>query len=822
MQHSPRAGGLPIADCRPEDLPYRPFLSSNLQSAIGNLQSGVVLAAIVLFLTAAAPARADLIFLKDGFTIHGKVKKENTRAVDPFTRETYNVPKGFFFVDGGARRYFFSPAQVQATDHTFLAVQDTVNNFQRIIIPGPVGMPIILDIADAPEFNDKWTRTLTYRTVGRNVVVPQRLQYLSSSYAVVDAANSARFLWTSCYLPEELGFDQVRRLLAAHKDFADPPTLPAAMRSARRLRLYRFLVHAGWLKEADAELDGIVRDLPGEKKKVEEERERLRRLQAVRLVENIQRGHRAGRHKWVLEQLVGFPEKYAPAKAVDEFRTLQATYKASGEKIKEAERLMVELLKDVKGSDQRKLFTAAVAVIRAEMHRDSIDRLDTFVDQARRQLKLKPKNGPTAAELLSLAVTGWLQGSASSQAKPDAARQFWDARNFALAYLKNDNEADRQALLAGYASQKNALGVDEVAQMITLLPPPRAESRLPERITKQTTNNVTYELQLPREYNHGRAYPLLIVLHHSGEGARDMLKRWADRAGREGYILAAPHWQQGAGASYNYSAAEHATVLDTLRDLRLRFHVDCDRVFLFGLGQGGNMAYDVGLAHPDLFAGILPMAATPELFVRQYWPNAQYLPFYIVGGDHVGEPNKLTREQLEKWIPHGYPVLYVQYKGRGMEWFGAEVAPMFDWMGRKKRTTPVTQLGRYGQDTFGDMFRTMRETDNCFYWLSTDSIGPQHLNNAARWRAKLPATVCAHIDPANNRIFIYHTGLRQITVWLARDAKVNFAKPLTVRVNGTIKVSGRTVQPSLSTMLEDYYRRGDRQQLFVARIELKP
>ena len=46
-------------------------------------------------------------------------------------------------------------------------------------------------------------------------------------------------------------------------------------------------------------------------------------------------------------------------------------------------------------------------------------------------------------------------------------------------------------------------------------------------------------------------------------------------------------------------------VIDTLRDLRRRFQVDSDRVFLFGWEQGADAALDIGMSHPDQFAGVL-------------------------------------------------------------------------------------------------------------------------------------------------------------------------------------------------------------------------
>ena len=789
-------------------------------------RAGLVGLATTLALVATpVPARADLIFLKDGFVLVGQVKEERTRIFDAISKASYTVPKGFFFVDDGPRRFFFSPLQVQAKDRTFILSGERASKIRKVIMLNPPGMPVIVRMLDTPDFNDKWERYVQYRTTTYTIKVPQRLQEVNSFFAWADSTK--HFHWQACYLTQELGLEQVRKLLAVHPDYNDSYTLATWVRATpqtradRRLRLATFLLRAGWDKAADSTLDDILREFPFAKDKVERLRGRLRHLRALRYMEEIRRAHRAGRRKGVAELLAGFVEKDADVKAIGEVRGLRATYRATDNKLKEARRLLARLVKEVKGAEQRKLFDAAVPVLLAELQPDNLNRLELFLDHARRQEKLKTKNGPTAADLLGLAVTGWLQGNAGAQTRFDVTKQLWEARTFALNYLKNDDAAEREKLLNKYHSQKNILGVDEVAQMLSLLPPPRAEAELPRGISVQKLNGIRYTLQLPPEYHHGRAYPVLFVLHDAGETPADMLKRWADLAGREGYILVAPHWQQAKGVGYAYSESEHDTVLKTLLDLRQRFHVDCDRVFLFGLGQGGNMAYDVGLSHPDLFAGVMPMAGTPELYIRRYWANAQYLPFYIVGGDHVGDPNKWTREQLEKWIPHGYPVIYVQYKGRGMEWFGGEVEPMFNWMKRKKRTTPVTQLGRFGAGAFGDEFTTLRHADNHFYWLSSNAIAPGAVM-PGRWNAsRLGATVVAYLDPQLNQIRVNTRGLLQVTIWLANNAKVDFTKSLTVRVNGVIRWQ-RPVKPNLATLLEDYHRRGDRNTLFIARIDLKP
>jgi hypothetical protein len=437
-------------------------------------------------------------------------------------------------------------------------------------------------------------------------------------------------------------------------------------------------------------------------------------------------------------------------------------------------------------------------------------------------------------ELLALAVSGWLLGGASAETRFETPRRLWRAREMILTYLKTDLAERRDEILKEYG-RESGLSVAEIAQLIARLPPvdPPAKKIGTRPVAMKAEaggRRFVYQLQLPPEYRTGRSYPVLIALHQSGESGADMLERWGEQAGRHGYILAAPEWGDRLGGSdYGYTAAEHLPVLAALRDLRRHFAVDSDRVFLSGYGEGANMAYDVGLAHPDLFAGVLPISGQPRYHARFCWQNGQYLPFYCVWGERMGwadesssNGNRQNYHQFKDWVAAGYPMLGIQYVGRGVEWFSAELPDAFDWMGRKKRANPQTALGRDGNGGFaGAEFRTMRTGENHFYWLSTDAVSPGRLNEGPReeWRwgaDRAPAMVCATIA-AGNQIGVRVHGLNQVTVWLARGM-IDFDKPVLVRINSAIRSRG-PVTPNLRTLLEDLYQRGDRQRLYVARLD---
>ena len=93
---------------------------------------------------------------------------------------------------------------------------------------------------------------------------------------------------------------------------------------------------------------------------------------------------------------------------------------------------------------------------------------------------------------------------------------------------------------------------------------------------------------------------------------------------------------------YGYSAREHARVLACYRDACRRFAVDTDRVFLSGHAMGGDAAWDIGLAHPDMWAGVIPISAESDRYCKLYWENAKNLPFYVIGGELDGA--KMSQE----------------------------------------------------------------------------------------------------------------------------------------------------------------------------------
>ena len=309
-------------------------------------------------------------------------------------------------------------------------------------------------------------------------------------------------------------------------------------------------------------------------------------------------------------------------------------------------------------------------------------------------------------------------------------------------------------------------------------------------------------------------------LHGGGSTPLTQIDWWAGsqlpngsrfgQATRRGYIVIAPAWTKTQQRTYGYSAEEHAAVLNSLRDACRRFSIDTDRVFLSGHSMGGDAAWDIALAHPDQWAGVIPIAAVADKYVSRYWENAAYMPFYLVSGQLDGEYPVRNSTELDRYFKHGYNTTVVEFQGRGHEHFSDEILRIFDWMGRNHR------------DFFPKEFvtRSMRDWDNSFWWLELQDLPEKAVVAPENWpppAGLLPVLTKASVKEKNT-IFV-NTGAGRAVVWLSPEL-VDLKQPVRLTVNGVRLKSTPIIEPDLTVLLEDVRTRGDRQRVFWAKVEM--
>jgi predicted esterase len=326
-----------------------------------------------------------------------------------------------------------------------------------------------------------------------------------------------------------------------------------------------------------------------------------------------------------------------------------------------------------------------------------------------------------------------------------------------------------------------------------------------------------YFVQLPPEYDPQRKYPCIVTLNGSGTTPEKQIDWWAGsfneekrarygQASRHGYIVLAPVWSSEKQTHYKFSAREHAAVLYTLRDLCRRFSVDTDRIFLTGHSMGGDAAWDIGLAHPDLWAGVIPIVATADKYITRYWQNAHYVPFYFVGGERDGNRTELNKSDYNRYLRYAnFDVIVTQFQGRGHEDFHDEIQNLFTWMNRQTR------------DFFPKEFEctSMRPWDNFFWWAEMDDFPERTMVLPLEWSAKSAEAITEGKIQEGNSIYL-NPGGRKATVWLAPEM-VNFDERVRINIQGKSRTT--QIEPSARILLDDVRTRGDRQHPFWAKYE---
>lgn len=796
---------------------------------------------VVLWAQAKGPKDAVVIF-KDGFFIKGKAVQKKDFVVDPYSGNSISIPAGgeYLYVDDGIRRFNFSMAQVQDVleiepetlkDRIAFIRRQPPRSAGKNTTPGWVFESI-------SPWDDKWEREVQVKTPTGRIKLVQRIVGVTPTYM---AGYTAGYDWSFAYETRDVDVRVTRKLVL------DYLTEKGMKEFERRQVVARFLAQTGMYEPALYELKELGEKYPDRKEALKDLSGKIEQQLAELWATNLVKLYKAGQHENVQAELAGLEKRPEDAKLLPDkqrlvIQDLKTKYETWTTELAQTK----AYLKEFPGhtTSERGTWTAAAKAILDEVSIDTLGRLKTFLEVAPQHAKQR-KDGQTptqkSEEVLALAVSGWLQGDNAASTDAKSALQLWRTRQFLLEYLRTESPQARNDALASF-QRANDIPIEVMIRVIRLLPPiqpntDKLDAAGPTKMSIEVPDSEggSYYLQLPPEYNPMRSYPVLLLLQSHRDTADATVKRWQYVAAQHGFILAAPLWGgKSLQPKYEFTAAEHAIVLDTLRDLRRRFNVDSDRVFMFGWEQGANAAFDIGLAHPDQFAGVLPMNGDVKGFPQRYATNAQYLPFYIVEGDRNGILPKSTRIVFKEWIRNHYPSLYVEYKGRASEWYGGEIPTMMDWMSRKQRLHPVKQMGRYhtgGLVGMGEEFKTMRTSDNRFYWLTTGEVLDKHVNNYQHWSENIkPATLqatCAVVNEetkAGPRIWtqfnIRTSGVKQVTLWIAPN-QVDFSRPVRVRHNGVLIGGDRQMRPSLATLLEELYVSGDRQQLFVGRLDLR-
>ncbi len=149
-------------------------------------------------------------------------------------------------------------------------------------------------------------------------------------------------------------------------------------------------------------------------------------------------------------------------------------------------------------------------------------------------------------------------------------------------------------------------------------------------ISKRDQTLQPYALRLPKNWEKDKAYPLIVILHgNMGKNPSQLLFiswefkiKLGDRSPAEypAYMLEV----YGRGNTY-YQGIGEVDVFEAMEDVKSRFNVDEDRIYLTGQSMGGGGGWNIATRTPDVWAAV-------SLFCPAFFPQkAPYLPENMEG-----------------------------------------------------------------------------------------------------------------------------------------------------------------------------------------------
>jgi dipeptidyl aminopeptidase/acylaminoacyl peptidase len=265
-----------------------------------------------------------------------------------------------------------------------------------------------------------------------------------------------------------------------------------------------------------------------------------------------------------------------------------------------------------------------------------------------------------------------------------------------------------------------------------------------------------YSIYIPRNFSAKKKYPLVVMLHGAGSNHRLAMRRVFGKSNTNGetdveaslyfpkwkdvdYIVVAPN----ARGTMGYQGVAEKDVWDMLANVKKRFKIDENRIYLTGLSMGGGGTMWIGLTRPDVWAAIAPVCPAPPMEIEKYMENGSNLPMYFFQG--AEDPVVLaenTRKMVNALKNSGAKVMYQEYPGvKHNSWENAYKDEfIFNWFDKQKRNPYPDKV----------KFTTQQLKYNKAYWVE---IVEQLNTDAAKIEANFKGKNMMDIKTSNIKSF---------------------------------------------------------------------
>lgn len=783
-------------------------------------RSSLAFVAAWLAACAAVGLSAAEVTMKSGYRLEGALGKIAGLGESPLK------PKGaggeidnrlIVLVDDGLRRSFVCTYQVRTAAESEPLAMTRIKVKQRVADGKIRRIGMVGPIIKVENWDPWGRRTFTMQTADGPLPIIQGITEITPVWTKVEGLmGRAPYQWDMRIATSSIPRATLSAVLMNQIDKKDVD---------QRRQIVKLYIESERYSDASNELAKMFEDFPALKKELGDLGRDLQQMSARRLLSEVKLRQDAGQHELAVAMLQKFPEKGVAGIILGEVSEKLADYEKTLARIKQVNDKLDANVKIVGDASLKASIEPVQREIAAELNIHTLDRFADFVRLADADT-LKPD------QKCALAISNWIMGAKGGLQNLSIATSAHRVRDLTREYLRTTRR-DERALILEKLREEEAATPEILAQIIAHMKPavetqPQPETQIPGLFELTVPSfagqaDITYYVQLPPEYDPYKRYPAIVTLNGSATTPANQIDWWAGayskdldirmgQAARRGYVVIAPVWTKKHQRQYEYSAQEHASVLFSLRDACKRFSIDTDHVYLSGHSMGGDAAWDIGLAHPDLWAGVLPIVATSGKYVSRYWENAKHVPQYFIGGEMDGDRMSINGKELDRYLTKsGFDTVVVEYLGRGHEDFSDEIQRMFDWMALHTRD--------FAPEEFE--VSTMRTWDNFFWWAELGNLPANGVVAPVLFEDKAkelrPVTAEGTIVPKANRVRL-ETGAGKATIYLSPEI-IDFNQRIEISVN-TVRPLNEIIRPQIETILEDARTRGDRQHPFWAKVEV--
>ncbi len=804
----------------------------------------LILAFAALFVTSSGVSGQGLqnvVTMKSGLQFEGEVATvpeitEGSAVANPFSNQLKIVR-----IDDGMRRIFVGFDRIGGPLGDSSRNEIEIPTLQRPY-PGSEGGGSIIGVGP---FNEVGHRTMTIRVAGQPTPITyvQGITSIGPRYCelqtLVGNKDAGRLKqWKMKVGTGTIPTDVLRNVL--RKQIRDPEN------PSEYLNIAELFLQAKQFNLADEELLAIQKRFPDLTERIDDDRVAIRQAFAQHILREIRLRIDSGQNLLAASFAKAFNKEGIAGETQQEFAELANQVVEAQKKLDQTRNQINELFASIQNvnADQIAAIKRFENELETELNEVNAPRLDAYLRLAN-DASLPPE------QKVSLAISGWLLGSNNAIENLAVTQDMFAVRDLITEYLQCKDPLRRSRILNeldGFECGRPEYLAPMLRQMIPVDAPDLSQHsgeqpieffvELPGPKINPQTQRFRCLVHLPPEYDPYRRYPLLITLPGGRQTVDQNLQLWCGthnpklseivapgtgvltgHAMRNGYIVLAVDWRMPGQGAFGYSGREHATVLKAMRAAMRKFSIDSDRVFLSGHGIGGDAVFDIGLSHPEHWAGIISVSGKMDRYTEIYEDNQHVnLPVYSVVGSKDFPAITENKSAWNRWLKSKkyMDCTVVMYDGRANELLTEEIPEILKWANAQRRRWP-------DKSGFSFECKSVRPWDSYFWFLEFDGIPADAVVWPQDYLPKAPRMVISgetksdnpnefRIGPASPKI------ANNATLWLSPEF-VNFDKEIEIKGRG--KSFQDIVLPSTEVLLEDVRRRADRQHAYWARIDCK-